>query len=39
VKEKQGDIKIASRAGKSVTIDGKGGKIIIEKGDKRIEIG
>jgi hypothetical protein len=27
------------RQGKSLTIDGKGGKIIIEKGDKRIEIG
>lgn len=30
---------VRSKSGKSLTIDSKAGKIIIEKGDKRIEIG
>ncbi len=36
---RQKGVKVASKGGKSLTIDGKAGKIIIEKGGKRIEIG
>ncbi|MDB5034162.1 MAG: hypothetical protein JWQ98_1403 [Chlorobi bacterium] len=37
-RQQRQDVRIKGR-GKSVTIDGKGGRIVIEKGDKRIEIG
>jgi hypothetical protein len=37
-RQQRKDVKVG-KAAKSVTIDSKGGRIIIEKGDKRIEIG
>ncbi len=38
-RQQKGGVTVGTRRGKSLTIDSRAGKIIIEKGDKRIEIG